>query len=311
MKNLFLLPTDKPSRLWVNNLLQGKLELSEEVLPYNTSQNICITSDEEIKEENLTKSIYVIDVQNGNIGKLTCKNRFFKGSCKLIGIEWSNKQDIWNYNHIREIILTTDQDLIKDGVQAIEDEFLEWFVKNPSCEEVEVRHLLKSIFDPKTNEKYPVVQHRHFDLVKMICEYKYEIIIPQEETKKYKVMIVGDGLPKQETLEESGEYQQELFNYLYDLGVTALQTEMQDIERIVLKNYNINALDFEIDALKREIKVLKHQKEQDKNKYSDEDMIEASKYGYNFHKTTQFPQQEFEDSCIRNTQQWLNKFKKK
>jgi hypothetical protein len=36
-----------------------------------------------------------------------------------------------------KIILTTDQDLIKDGVQAIDDEFLEWFVKNPSCEEVE------------------------------------------------------------------------------------------------------------------------------------------------------------------------------
>jgi hypothetical protein len=44
--------------------------------------------------------------------------------------------------------------------------------------------------------------------------------------------------------------------------------------------------------------------------YSEQDMIEASKYGYNFHKTTQFPQQEFEDSCIRNTQQWLTKFKK-
>jgi hypothetical protein len=39
-----------------------------------------------------------------------------------------------------KIILTTDQDLIKDGVQAIDDEFLEWFVKNPSCEEVEVRY---------------------------------------------------------------------------------------------------------------------------------------------------------------------------
>ena len=45
--------------------------------------------------------------------------------------------------------------------------------------------------------------------------------------------------------------------------------------------------------------------------YSEEDMIQASKYGYNFHKTTQFPNQEFEDSCIRNTQQWLEQFKKK
>ena len=45
--------------------------------------------------------------------------------------------------------------------------------------------------------------------------------------------------------------------------------------------------------------------------YSKEDMIEASKYGYNFHKTTSFPQQDFEDSCVRNTQQWLLKFKNK
>ena len=39
---------------------------------------------------------------------------------------------------MKKIILTTDQDLIEDGVQAIDDEFLEWFVKNPSCERVRV-----------------------------------------------------------------------------------------------------------------------------------------------------------------------------
>jgi hypothetical protein len=39
-----------------------------------------------------------------------------------------------------KIIPTTDQNLIKERVQAINDEFLEWFVKNPSCEEVEVLH---------------------------------------------------------------------------------------------------------------------------------------------------------------------------
>ena len=31
MKNIHVLPTDKPSRLWINNLLQGKLELSKEM----------------------------------------------------------------------------------------------------------------------------------------------------------------------------------------------------------------------------------------------------------------------------------------
>ena len=39
----------------------------------------------------------------------------------------------------KKIILTTDQDLIKDGVQEIPDEFLEWFVKNPTCEFVIVK----------------------------------------------------------------------------------------------------------------------------------------------------------------------------
>lgn len=40
------------------------------------------------------------------------------------------------------------------------------------------------------------------------------------------------------------------------------------------ENTNINALNFEIDALKREIKVLKHQKEQ---MYSDEEVEEIFK----------------------------------
>ena len=37
-----------------------------------------------------------------------------------------------------KVILTTNKLLIKDGVQAIDDDFLEWFVAHPSCESVEV-----------------------------------------------------------------------------------------------------------------------------------------------------------------------------
>jgi hypothetical protein len=108
-KNIHVLKTDKPSRLWVNNLLQGKLELSEEVLPYNTSQNIYITSDEEIKEDE-----YYLGQDNNIYCLVTSVN--FKG---------------------KKIILTTDGDLIKEGVQSIDDEFLQWYIKNPSCEEVD------------------------------------------------------------------------------------------------------------------------------------------------------------------------------
>jgi hypothetical protein len=75
----------------------------------------------------------------------------------------------------KKIILTTDQDLINDSVQAIDYEFLEWFVKNPSCEKVEV------IYD-KDAFPYGVETAKGYGW--------YKIIIPQEEHK-------------QETLEEA------------------------------------------------------------------------------------------------------------
>jgi hypothetical protein len=39
--------------------------------------------------------------------------------------------------------------------------------------------------------------------------------------------------------------------------------------------------------------------------YSYADILNASKYGYDYHKESQFPDQEFEDACINNTKQWL------
>jgi hypothetical protein len=168
MKNIFLIPTENSSRLSIKD---GVLILHRQQWRKGT-QNIYITSDEEIKEGDWF---------------LNDMNILFKAGKNYI----ENPAKEVYIGH-KKIILTTDPKLIEDGVQAIDDDFLEWFVKNTSCEEVEVSHLLKSIFDPKTNEKYPVVQHRHFDLDKMICEYKYEIIIPKEEYK-------------QETLEEFAE----------------------------------------------------------------------------------------------------------
>lgn len=55
-------------------------------------------------------------------------------------------------------------------------------------------------------------------------------------------------MKNKETL-EVGAYQQELFSYLHDLGIIALQSEMQEIERIVLS-----------------------MQEQDKKMYNEEDM---------------------------------------
>ena len=81
--------------------------------------NIYITSDEEIK-----------------IGDW-CLCRLIMKPFKCIGDEY------WNNIDEKKIILTTDQDLIKDGVQSIDDTFLEWFIKNPSCENIEVEQFKK------------------------------------------------------------------------------------------------------------------------------------------------------------------------
>jgi len=82
------------------------------------------------------------------------------------------------YNGAKKIMLTTDPQLIKFGVQAIDNEFLEWFVKNPSCESVEVeKGYLGMCGFVKSDE--PISKDK----------LHYKIIIPKEE-------------PKQETLEE-------------------------------------------------------------------------------------------------------------
>jgi hypothetical protein len=82
-------------------------------------------------------------------------------------------RDVW----INKIILTTDQDLI--GVQAIDDEFLEWFVKNPSCESVEVEIETTSIQLPQQQ-----LSENSYDLAfRWINKKVYKIIIPKEEHK--------------------------------------------------------------------------------------------------------------------------------
>ena len=105
------------------------------------------------------------------------------------------------YSHYRidckKIILTTDQDLIKDGVQPIDDEFLEWFVKNPSCEEVEVGYGWIRLTETDNEGYWVSIPNKQFEMqqeepkqIKCYCGHTtYCDCSPLEE-------------PKQETLEE-------------------------------------------------------------------------------------------------------------
>jgi hypothetical protein len=162
MKNLHLLPTDKPSRLFID-IDDKKLKICVPLGgEHMMNQNIYITSDGEIKEgdwlianQGVNK---VIQLKEGDYPYGSINN---KGDKIFHSKHWKSK-----------IILTTDQDLIKDGVQPIDDEFLEWFVKNPSCESVEVT-CDKDIYP------YGVETAKGYGW--------YKIIIPQEEPKQYPI----------------------------------------------------------------------------------------------------------------------------
>ena len=180
MKNIHLIPTDnKPSRLYFNvndkEFQICEVEKTSTILKPN--RHIYITNDEEIKEVDW------------------CYN-------SINNTVYQKKLDKISFAYEYKIILTTDQDLIKDGVQAIDDEFLEWFVKNPSCEGVEVIYGLYNLMGRKVSSEKVSENHSQ-------CVWKYKIIIPKEEDKKkHIVMIVGDKVneePKQETLEEAAE----------------------------------------------------------------------------------------------------------
>jgi hypothetical protein len=161
MKNIHVLPTEKPSRLQLQ--MNGKYHLENgQTISLKKYQNIYITSDEEIKGGD-----YFYQDFDSIIHK-----------CYKLTDNYviADKPSDYPKKICKKIILTTDQDLIKDGVQDIDDEFLEWFVKNPSCELVETK-LVEFEVDMGLGDS--CIEYSSY----------YKIIIPKEE-------------PKQETPEE-------------------------------------------------------------------------------------------------------------
>lgn len=145
MKNIFLLPTNAPSRLYE---FGGEIILTDTPTSAFRNQTIFIVCSDDIKEDN-----WYLD-KDGLIAK--CVDEEFIRSRKEI-------------DGLNKIILATDPMLIAEGVQAINDGFLEWFVKNPTCEEVKIEWNATSI-----------------------CKRVYNIIIPKEETIKNIFLLPTD-----------------------------------------------------------------------------------------------------------------------
>jgi hypothetical protein len=191
MKNIHLLPTEKPSRLFKDDFDKYFISINiDQEQNHFKPQHIYITSDEEIKEgdwcimTNDFGDIYLI-----RIISLKC----IGGNEIRVLLSLNGRENTSLKDSCKKIILTTNDQLIADGVQAIDNEFLEWFIMNPSCEEVEVQK----------NWNYPLDK-----------SWEYKIIIPQEEPKQEKWDKLNKELddaleeefgleePKQETLED-------------------------------------------------------------------------------------------------------------
>ena len=146
---------------------------------YKVKGNIFITSDEDIKD------CYVLTDLD-----------------KIIKVDESNEEQ-WHEFNCEKIILTTDEQLISDGVQRIDEEFLEWFVKNPSCEKVLIDTFVSRIKALDFRKTYTTIIPKK--------EQPKQGIDIQEFEKKANEIIANVG--KKETIEQAAKEYEAKTNY--------------------------------------------------------------------------------------------------
>ena len=240
MKNIHIIPTDKPSRLvQAKNLYFYKDGIEKEFIDEDEKLlNIYITSNEEIKEGDYF---------------LSCENTIEKYKGATIPIYLDKK-----------IILTTDElyihnDLIPKEynpfpqyIQKIDDDFLQWFVKNPSCEEVNVESNYRVKSGTIQEHKNGVAGYEY---------HEYKIIIPKEEPEQH-IELINDNIEefdkaiklfKQETLEEEARdaYNTSQERSYSEEEVLAMLSEVRKGSMVISKNTNRTYWEFDIKSEKK------------------------------------------------------------
>ena len=180
---------------------------------------------------------------------------FEGGTVKRIGRYFA---DDW-----KKIILTTDPKLIEDGIQAIDDTFLEWFVKNQSCEEVEVKKECCGQCDERLCEVYDLG----------IKELDYKIILPRKN------FYCGDEVDYDDKCLEQCKNCNDANGVDYGY-LNKEEPEKETLEEAAERHHDTFTRDLSFAETRKEsfIKGVKYQQEQDKNKFSEEDMNNYAKY---------------------------------
>ncbi len=198
MKNIHLLPTKNYKQDYtlqngevVEVVKLGQLILNKETgeLLVNKSTQWAASCDTDVL---VPHHIYITSDEEIKVGDwyLVFTNK------EVMGQPRKCEDANWNFSGCKKIILTTDSDLIKDGVQSIDDEFLKWFIKNPSCEFVDVE--IEFIQTPDNLKD----------------GFYYKIIIPKEESKQIKCYCGHTTMCDCGPLEVSDEAKQRAANYM-------------------------------------------------------------------------------------------------
>jgi len=158
-KNIHILSTDKPSKLYVRNDVTPPFYSNFQ----GVAHNVYITCDEKIK---LNDYIIQVNFEKTNTQVIRCET---ESQVKIA----NDKNGSFTKN---KITLTTDQDLIKDGVQAIDDDFLKWLIKNPNCDNIEVIKMCRTCgLEGGRGDDYC---QRSKECKRNFMGDKYEIVIP-------------------------------------------------------------------------------------------------------------------------------------
>lgn len=128
MKNIFFLSTKKLTKIHFEQsglFLSPNYQISSSINSIVKGRTIYITNDEKPKIDD-----WCINTEYEIVFKVD-EIKEFNNIIK-------SKNDSFVYDFCKKIVLTHDLDLIDDGVQEIPTFFLEWFVKNSSCEQIKV-----------------------------------------------------------------------------------------------------------------------------------------------------------------------------
>jgi len=222
MKNIHILKSDQPSKIGRFIDTRNLSLRTPTDIPRGENVEIYITNNEEIKEGD-----WVINLNSPYAHKELCRI--------------DNQLELERYakktsNNCKKIILTTDDRLIVDGVQAINDEFLEWVIKNSSCEFVET---IYGLFNPMGRQVNPM----NLDQNHSQCFWKYKIIIPQDQPEQEEVS------PKPVTAVEwlINQYEQRFGNSITTVMIDEIATAIKMGKQCYSEEEVINSIQYTVD----------------------------------------------------------------